>query len=323
MPDYTYDNLDAGIAELQRRAIWVALKQALIGPNENTGTTPRSSEEQAAASKIEAYFSHVPGLFEPFQSMPESGNFREVSSHLGSVADFLCTTQASHSAAFDLPTAPQVAFAGISSASSTLEQWNGSAAREFKVNYLDPLPFQLLGQYNLIGAAAKLMEEEAKIWDQARLDVAQILNKGIDAINALEKSCDSHTWAVVLTAVVSLATIAAVPIAGAGLATAELTLAATDAGASFATVVLPSDNEKKRIAFKGATPDQVIAEVGQALQALADTITGQEARIAGVLQSATTMLDGDTRKLFVPGRPLAAGTTKTNFGDDQHFGTAS
>lgn len=323
MPDYTYANLDAGIEVLRKKAVEVALKQAFIGSDATTATTPRTPEEQAAADQIEAYFSHVPALFQPFKDMPESESFRDLAAHLSSSATYLCTTQASQSAAFDIPATPQTAFSGITSASGILGPWSGDAAREFRTNYLDPLPFQLLGQFNLVGAAAKLMEEEAKVWDQARLDVAAVLNQGINAVDALGSHCDSHTWTVTLTAVVSLATIAAIPVAGAGLAMGEMALAVVDAGASFATVVLPADNETQDVPIKGSTPDVVIANIGQALQALADVITGQEARIAGVLNSATRMLTGGTRGAFVPGLPIAASTTATNFGDDHHFGTAS
>lgn len=322
MPDYTYDNLDAGIAELRRKAIWVALKQADIGPDEKTGTAPRTPEEKATASKIEEFFGLIPAQFTPFKAMPEAAEFHDLSRHLVAAADYLCTTQPSQRPTFDIPATPQTAFSGITSARSILEHWSGAAAREFTTNYLDPLPYQLLGQFNLVGAAAKLMDEEAKIWDQARLDVAQILNKGIDAVDALDTLCDSHTWAVVLTAVVSLATIASVPVAG--VAAAEWTLASVDAGGSLATALLPGGGEKKTLDYRGSTPDQVIACVGQALQGLADTIVHQENQIADLLHRATKLLtDGHTRGTFVPRTPKAAGTTKANFKDDDHFGTAS
>lgn len=193
MPDYTYEQLDTAVDELKRKAIEKALLAAAIGPNEETGTAPRTPEEHAVAGRIETFFGNVPSLFVPFKPMPEPGPFRDLANHLVTSAQLLSTTQNSVKPVFDIPPVPQDAFTHIESAGDALSHWNGRAAREFKVNYLDPLPIQLAGQFNLIAVASKLMEEEAKIWEQARLNVAEIVNKGINAMDKMDQFCTKNS----------------------------------------------------------------------------------------------------------------------------------
>ena len=54
---------------MKRKAIEKALLATAIGPNEQTGTGPRTPEEQAVAGRIEMFFGNVPSLFVPFKPM--------------------------------------------------------------------------------------------------------------------------------------------------------------------------------------------------------------------------------------------------------------
>ncbi|GLW31177.1 hypothetical protein [Actinoplanes regularis] len=311
MPDYTWKSLDAGIAELRRRAFERACLQQAIPPWDNVERDPEQNTEMA---RLDRFFDGVPGLFEPFRTMPGPEAFDPLKAQIVNAAQFLTTTQNAPSPVFELPGEPRVEYAGATTASDYLTDWSGRAARQFKTTYLDPLPIQLNGQFNLVSAGHRMMVAEAELWRMARDDVAQIVNGGINAIDQLSGFCDKNGWTVTLTTVAAIATIAAVPIAQ-----AALPLAIVDGVASVAATLL-KDDPPHTGTYHGNTAEKVIAEVGRALQDLADRINAQEAKIGLFLSNAAALLNGPHRGTFVPARPLLAETTASNYADDQHLG---
>jgi hypothetical protein len=314
MADYTFGNLAAGIEELRRKAVEKACLQRAIPPWDHV---ERDYEQNLEKAEIERFFAGVPGLFAPFMTMPAPEAFEPLQGQLVRAAQYLTTTQNAPSPVFDLPGEPRIEYAGAATTSDHLAGWSGRAAREFRTNYLDPLPIQLNGQFNLVSAAHAMMVEEARVWAKARDDVGQILNKGINTMDQLDKFCSKNSWTITLTAVASIATVAAVPLAG-----AALPLAIIDGAASLAPTLL-KDDQPKTEKYSGDTAEKVIAEVGRALQNLADLIAEQENKIGGFLSSAAALLAGGNRALFVPARPLLAGTTTGNYADEQNLGAVS
>jgi hypothetical protein len=317
MTTYTFETLGAGAEALRQAAIKTACMQAAIpvGPD-----AEQSGQQKLDVAKIEEFFAGVPAMFYPFMDMPAPDDFQVAVETLRTSAQVLMTTQNSPEPSLNLDRAQNDRFSGVTTVGDNLASWSGAAAREFKQNYLDKLPMQSAGQFNAVVTCMKLFQQEQLIWQEARKNVAELLNLAIDVMHELPQRCSKNTWTVTLTVIAAVATIAAVPLAGAGAAVA-LGLAVTDGAASTVSALAP-DDPPKRVNFKASTADGVIREVARGMRELIDRIDEQERKIAQVLRGVDAVIQGQ-RAAFVPKRPLLAGATEQNVTGQNYLGFTS
>ncbi|WP_306210208.1 hypothetical protein [Actinoplanes sp. RD1] len=315
---YSFAQIGAAIEAVQKKAIEKACLQRAIPPWDHS---ERDYDQNIQMGEIQQYFSTVPSLIGPFQDMPAASEFTTIQDLLSGSAQYLATTQNTPRAEYALPGEPRTEYAGAVTTSTYLSEWSGRAAREFRTNYLDPLPIQLGGQFNAVSAAHAMMVAEAKLWDAVREDVMTNINGCLGALDQLDKWCGKNGWTITLTAVASIATIAAVPLS-AGVAI-PLALATADAGSSFAVSLLKDDPPPPSKAYNGGTAEELVMQLARALQDTIDQLVQEESRIGAFLTLLAGTLDGANREKFVPKRPLLAGTTDANYADDQNLGTAS
>ncbi|WP_221321726.1 hypothetical protein [Actinoplanes sp. L3-i22] len=313
---WTYETLPLGVAELRELAIETACMQAAIPPDE----TSHSAQQRADKVTIEAMFAGVHNMFWPFMSsMPAPDDFDLLLDWLRQAARGLTSTQSTADPQIGLKPA-DLDFSRATTVSSHLGSWSGAAAREFKRNYLDPMPTQLASTYNAIVFAIKLIELEQGIWRGARTDITRILNDAIDTLRNMPGWCGKDSLTTVLTTVAAFATIAAVPLSPLGTSLA-VGLAVTDGAASVGATLLPEDPERY-VAFPAPTAYGVITAVEQAIAELYTRINEQEHKIARVLDSAVAVVT-DQRSSYVPPSPLLANANRWNITDQDYLGFAS
>jgi hypothetical protein len=317
MATYTFENLAAGAEALRAAAVKAACAQYAIPTGEGADISYQQKQDMKA---IEASFAGVPGMFYQFMDMPAPEDFDIAIDDLRNSAQVLMTTQNSPDPALGLRGAQNTNFSAATTVGDNLASWSGAAAREFKANYLDKLPMQTAGQFNVIAACMKLFEQEQGIWREARKNVAELLNGAVDVMEDLPHRCSKNSWTITLTIIAAVATIAAPPLAAAGTAVA-VGLAITDGAASVGTTLLP-DDPPKHLDFKASTADGVIEEVGRGLNELVTRINEQESKIAQVLVGADAVI-AKQRAAFVPDRPLLAGATRSTVTGQNYLGFSS
>ncbi|MFC4065207.1 hypothetical protein [Actinoplanes subglobosus] len=294
---FTYETVFyAGLVTLQQKARVLSYRElALPDTLENATLTPQQQEWVAI---VEDQVSIVPRVFAAFRDIPRPEDFQASVDSLMNCADKVMTIQnAPNPTEVPQPNRGQN-FSLAQTVGDFLSEWTGDAAREFKRDYTDRLPFQLAAQFNMLVLCAKLIEQEQVIWREAAGNVADMINTAIDMLDYLLDNCDKATATVLLTAVAGIATIAAAPVTGPSLA---ILLGTIDAGASVGATLL-KDDPPKPVGFDAATATQVILEVTQCATDLITQIYEQESKIAQVLYQAASHVLSD-RTSFVPKSP--------------------
>ncbi|GIG85652.1 hypothetical protein [Plantactinospora endophytica] len=316
MAGYTYENLAAGAEALRRAAIKTACEQAAIPPLPEA----QSGQQKQDVITIEAGFAGVPAMFYPFLDMPRPESFDGIIDDLRNSALVLMTTQNSPDPALGLHAPNNNKFSAVTTVGDNLASWSGAAAREFKSQYLDKLPPQQAGQFNVVVTCLKLIEQEKNIWAEARKNVADVVNQAIAVLEDMPRRCSKNSWTVAFTVVAAVAGVAAAPLAAAGAGIA-VGLAVTDKVAGGASLFVKDDPPENR-RFGASTADGVIREVDRGLKELIARIIEQEGKIATVFTGANSVVL-DERDSFVPKRPLLAKATPENVTDQDMLGFSS
>ncbi|WP_422771857.1 hypothetical protein ACN28C_01675 [Plantactinospora sp. WMMC1484] len=318
MASYTYETLAAGAEALRAAAIKTACEQAAIPPLPEA----QSGQQKQDVIAIEGAFAGVPAMFYPFLTMPGPADFEGILADLETSATVLMTTQNSPDPGLRIPAPNNDKFSAVTTVGDNLASWSGAAAREFKSQYLDKLPSQQAGQFNVVVTCMKLIQQEQAIWTEARKNVADIVNQAIEVLENMPRRCSKDNWTVAFTVVAAVAGIATVPLGVAAAGTGILvSLAVADKVAGGATLLLEDDPPENR-RFEASTADGVIREVDRGVKELIARIVEQEGKIAAVFSGANALVQA-TRDMFVPKRPLLAKATPANVTDQDMLGFSS
>jgi hypothetical protein len=260
-------------------------------------------------------FAMVSTLFAPFAGCPDPAGFRplievvcEALKRLSWGSDAVDPFNGlSYTASGDL-----TKMAGVS---SSLEDWTGLAAQEFKETFIDPFPSIERNQFLLTHVLKSTLEAEWAIWVAARRDIDDIAHKTLAALDHME-DCGRNTWGQSFTVAACLTSIAAAPFTG-GISLA-LNLVGAAAWVAAASPPVPGSTIEfsgeslmlpgPAIEFSGESPQAVIASMREAISRLTQSIQFQRDRIDRCLNDAQSTLAGDSRDFVFP-RPALAGAS--------------
>lgn len=321
----TFDQLMDHARQIQDLAIrWAVVmsKEGLgdQGPPSIAQVYPGSPDYGRDYEYFRPQFAGVPDQFAPFAACPDPARFLPMIGHPDGTADgTLDRAIASLVWAPDTTNLinPSKHYAAnkeldkMAGASSSLEDWTGLAAQEFKEGFIDPFPSIERNQFLLICALKCTLEAEWAIWVAARRDIDDIAHKTLAALDRMG-DCGRNTWGQSFTVAACLAGIvAAPPTGGASLAVSLVGAAAWVGAASPPASGQPiefGDEKPQTVQFSGESPQAVISAMTDAISMLTKTIQDQRDRINRCLNDAQNLLSRD-RKDFVFPRPAFAGAS--------------
>jgi hypothetical protein len=306
-----FENLMQKAEEIRLKAIDEAILD--LGGRRHSG-----SYMQTKRPEIEAMFADIPSQFEPFTMMPDPASFDGPINDLAKALTKLSTGQQN---ADPISTNGRIYPANIvldkmSGSESYVEDWSGTAASEFKTNFIEPFPSVVRNQFTIVAALKSALEAEKAIWLEARKNIWDIADQTYKRLEVMD-DCGKNEWTMAFTVVASICAVAAVPISGgASLSVAALTITAVGATAQVVAAVDVKDPPELKI--RGEASPDVINSMRDAIRTEIEKIGETERRIRDAI-SALSDLIYQKRDYFVSKRPTLADATNATIRSDMGY----
>lgn len=176
----------------------------------------------------------------------------------------------------------------------------GRYAVEFATRYVTPLPGTIQSLGCLVASLCLSCTMQARIWEMAAADLAEVKQKALAAMKASAPSSGGGGGG--LTAVLSVVGAvagfaAAVPTMGASVA-GTLGVLSASLGLAGAVKGLDASGGEKSVELGASTPHLVLSNMRWALVALDQAIRGQEEQLAAFLQQTLEATAGTYRGDF-------------------------
>ena len=314
----SYQELSQHAARIQQLAIQESLKQkgwTDIGHGELRA--PSDVGDQGArdiVTHVEGQFSGTAGMFAPFLTMPDPGQFNPMLGYLSSAMNTLSSGQGSEDPVNKTVITANPAMEGMTTVGKNVQDWRGAAATAFEQNFVEPFPAITANQFALVATLKGAIEAEQALWEECRKNVDDIAHKAIKALEVMDE-CSPDEQVCLLTVASSVFAVAAV------LTTGGAAIALTVAGAAAqAASGVPMDDPPK-VQFDGQTPEDILKQVQDALNQLAEVTNSKEKLVAGAMTSSASTLAANKSR-FVSPRPALADATATTVTSPAGLGEA-
>jgi hypothetical protein len=304
----SYEELPQHAARIQQLAIQESLKQkGWLDIGHGELRAPADVGEQAAKDIVaytEQEFSGTAGMFEPFLTMPDPGQFDPMLQDLRAARNMLSSGQASMDPVNKLVVTANLAMEGMTTVGKNVQDWRGAAAAAFKQNFVEPFPAITANQFALVATLNGAMEAERALWDECRKNVDDIAHKAIMALEVMDE-CSPDDQVCILTVASSVFAVAAV------LTTGGAAIALTVAGAAAQAAGGVPRDEPPKVQFDGQTPQAILKQVQDGLDKLADVTNRKEKQVAEAMTASASTLAANKSRFVSPRPSLADATAST------------
>jgi hypothetical protein len=312
-----FEGLMSKAEEIRKKAIEEAWED-VGGRKHNRGY------ERTHKPEVEAEFDDIPGLFAPFTRTPDPESFNAPIEELKAALNKLSTGQGTTdpiSTNGRLYPASR-ALEKISSAADDVYGWSGTAAQDFKTNYLDPFPAVVKNQFTLVAAVKSALEAEQAMWKETRKNIWDIADNTYKKLEHMD-DCGKNEWTMTFTVVASICAVAAVPVSG---GTSLLLVGTITAIGATAQVVAAADvvKDPPTYGIEGESVRPVINSMREAIKKQIQYVNETETRIQKALSAMNDLVysaqrDGNADKhYFCIRRPALAdsnpGRIRTDMG---------
>ena len=260
---------------------------------------------------VSSKYADVPGLFAPFESLPDPLAFDYEISQLEDVQKKLSSGEKNDdpvSSGF-YPANPTLD--GMDTTQDYLARWTGIAASTFKENFADKFESITQNQFLLTGVVKGALQAERGIWVAARKDIEDIADKTISGIEHAD-DCGKNDWTMAFAVVGAVVSIAAVPVTG---GTSALALAAIGAAASVGGTAIGNTDDPPEEGYQGESASAVVDQMRKAIQSLKGHIRDAEEKVQTTMNSVHDTITS-APDLFVLPRPNLADSTSQTVHDD-------
>lgn len=303
----SYENLAANAAKFEQSCVIMDMRQRgfMYVDGEIRGPGMDDATVKTALDVTVARFAGTADIFAPFLGMPDPGAFTPVASELAGVAQTLNLGQSTIAGGATIMANP--ALGKMDDVKGLVQDWQGSAAINFRDNFLSTWAPITNNQYALIIALKGAIEAERGLWTEARRTVDQIVTEGQVALDAM-LDCNPKDMMFLLTVAGSVFAV------GGAVATGGLAIALTVVGevASSGGAFPVQDPEKKKYAAKNVPG--VISGVQEALNKLVQDIIATETKIRDAVNDAIGVIGANHSKVVAP-RPMLADVTAATVRD--------
>ncbi|GLY32498.1 hypothetical protein [Kineosporia sp. NBRC 101731] len=305
----TYEQLSQHVADIQQSALVFALRSQEVTYDEKTKTYHdyiSDIQVDPPTRETTGQFEVVAELFEPFYRMPDPAELRVLRGWVASAAAKLNHDGAEISVDSGfVGSNPQLG--KMDAIASLISDWDGFAAMEFHENFLGHWPHVTANQFSIALALVGMVEAEAALWEQARLDVCDIAHAAQTAMDAVG-DCRAEDVQFTLNVFSSIFSLSTLVVPQAEMA---LTLVGEVAAVAGATPV----GDKKEGKFTGQSPEEIIDEIRASLDELTRRINASEDKVRESADYALGILATHQDKFTSP-RPALADGTRANIKDD-------
>jgi hypothetical protein len=311
----SFEQLMEHAYEIQQLAVekymkcWRANQPGLYAPWE-----PIAGEAVARAT-IEREVADIPALFAPFAAIPDPALFQSMIVAMDQALSRLAS--GNHGERTDDPLSladthdANSSLGAMSSTGSFLAKWSGNAAREFKLNFIDPFPYIVYNQCHVASVVKGALDAQRTLCAKARHDIDDVAENVRDALQKIDEG-GGVGLSFVFTVVGAVVSIPAAALSGA----AAVGLAAVSSAASIAAEATDGRAAQYKentleIQYSGPTVESIIAALREGVTKLKNIIMPQEDAIARAMKASLKHVQAN-RKHFVSPRPkLAVATPDT------------
>lgn len=218
----------------------------------------------------------IPGLFEPWDDMPEPSQFDTAMTSLAAAMTNLSSGEVDSDPISNTPVSVNMNLLEINSVAGELTEWEGEAMESFRDHVQTPFPGVTKNLYNAAAVLYGAAEAEKAMWEAATNDLNEIADK---AISAADKMCETGSgqasfWITVTASVVGV--VLAVPTAGASVAAVAGVFAVVGSGVA-------TD-------WNIDTPEEAVEKMASALQTLQEKLHETESKIQAALDGVNEAL---------------------------------
>jgi hypothetical protein len=277
--------------------------------NPNDTTTPARANgdgSKADYAALRSQYSWVPGFFSNSLGPDPSGFDGPMQTMTATVAK-LCNLPSKGGP----PAGGGEVQKAYDFANTKIGQWHSDAARTFQANFLVKIPDAAGGQANIAWSLRNALELDQALYVQGRIDLRDIAQKTVDALNAINGSGGSGSIVGLAAASAVLTVVAGglTPLTGGASLVAAATIGAglTAAGSTY---------ESTRAGGNGGplgadTVDGVLGNMTKAVsKSVVKAISDGEQEIVKGLSGAYNQLTGTARNDIVPPKPAVLDVVK-------------
>ncbi|NYG58359.1 hypothetical protein BJ980_001282 [Nocardioides daedukensis] len=234
--------------------------------------------------------------FAPFLSIPDPELFKDASANYDTPAELLSAGYFTSQGIDSTLTPANGSIGRLLGGDDELLSWHGPAADSFRRSFVEDLPKTTAAKFYAVILLKGALEQEGAICEAARTDVANLAERALAGMEAIEPPAQDNGGAILglqIFAAVATVVACAVPVVGA-------VALATAAGAAGLTASnLP--NETVEPAPMGGTPDEVFSKIEEELSTINRGMLTQEQYVADRMDALLQELKCSPHT-FHPGR---------------------
>lgn len=271
----------------------------------HTTLTPQQQAEMKT-------WSQIPSLFEPFAQLPDpEGLIFNIIEELRGVMGELNDNKVLPPDKEKL-TGSDIPFVGdihLQSISTYIDDWTGSAAKNFNDNFVKTFPEKVQSKFHAAYVLRSACQAYQTVWKNGRKDAMEIANKALDAVDG---GCElgGGDAAMVMTVVGSVAAVASAVVVG-PVSAAVVALQVVAGAAQIGAAAAGGDKKSSEISISGPDPLTIVPKLRYALNKLKTEINKEQEKVFDIMEQNLSTLR-DSKDKLVARRPQLAGANRGN-----------
>ena len=272
-------------------------------PTDPMSGQPMMTEEvlRKTVWDTEMKFNEIHSLFNDFLVLPDPGDFDGPIQSVTTCMDALCSKAFTDPIQGD-PHPINVELKAMTVTGSTIDEWDGLAAKAFMNNFVIPFEGRTENQFTVASILMNALNANKELWKRARANIDDIAHKVKSALDHYD-DCGKNEWEIGLSVVGAVVAIAAVPVTGGASAIALGAVAsAVDVASTFAGQIEdPPKND-----YSAESVEGVIAKAKQGIEDLKTEVARAEQKIVDAMTNSSGVVSGHATDFLAP-RPTLAG----------------
>jgi hypothetical protein len=249
----------------------------------------------------EMKFGEVHSLFNDFLVLPDPGSFDGPMQSVTACMNALCS-QAFTDPIQGTPHPVNVELKAMTVAGTTLDEWDGLAAKAFMNNFVIPFEDRTENQFTVASILMNALNAEKELWARTRANIDDIAHKAKSALEHYD-DCGKNDWEIGLSVVGAVVAIASVPVTGGAGAIA---LAAVASGVDVASTFAGQIEDEPKNDYSAESVEGVIDKVKQGINDLKAAVQKAEQKVVDAMTNSAGVVSSYATDFVAP-RPTLAG----------------
>jgi hypothetical protein len=272
-------------------------------PTDGMSGMPLMDEDQLKKTiwDTEMKFQEIHSLFNDFLVLPNPGDFDGPMDQVTATMNALCA-KAFADPIQGSPHPVNTELSAMTAAGTTLDEWDGLAAKAFMNNFIIPFEGHTENQFVVASILMNALNAEKELWTRARANVDDIAHKVKSALEHYG-DCGKNDWEIGLSVVGAVVAIAAVPVTGGASAVA---LAAVASGLEVAGTFAGQIEDPPSNDYSAESVEGVIAKAKEGIEDLKKEVERAEQKVVDAMTNSADVVSSYASDFVAP-RPTLAG----------------